>query len=63
MFGFSSGGSPSASHYRSVILHFSTAFFGYYLQDRAEYAEYLTEDYTNGVQGLVWGPYDTEAVE
>jgi predicted dienelactone hydrolase len=54
-------GYTSASRYKSVILHFATAFFGYYLQGQADYAQYLTEDYVNGIDGLAWGPYGDAA--
>ncbi len=37
--------------------HLMTAFFGYYLQGREDYAQYLTEDYVNSIEGLAWGPY------
>jgi predicted dienelactone hydrolase len=40
--------------------HFMTAFFGYYLQGREEYAQYLTADYVNSIEGLEWGPYQAE---
>jgi predicted dienelactone hydrolase len=42
--------------------HFSTAFFGYYLQGREDYADYLTADYveTLDVDDLVWGVYEGE---
>ena len=44
----------------SVGMHFATAFFGYYLQGQEAYAQYLTADFVNGVEGLVWGPYSPE---
>jgi predicted dienelactone hydrolase len=40
--------------------HLLAAFFGYYLQGREDYAEYLTEDYVNSIEGLVWGHYEDE---
>ncbi len=42
------------------IEHFMTAYFGYYLQGREDYAQYLTEDFVNGIEGLAWGPYSPE---
>mgnify|MGYP001172875490 CR=1 FL=1 len=41
--------------YTAVTRHFATAMFGLYLQGRGEYAEYLTEDYVNSIDGLKWG--------
>jgi predicted dienelactone hydrolase len=40
--------------------HFSTAFFGYYLQGREDYGEYLTADYVESIDtdDLVWGVYE-----
>jgi len=35
--------------------HFSTAFFGYYLQGQKSYAPYLTADFVNGFDDLAWG--------
>jgi predicted dienelactone hydrolase len=49
-------GYGSASPRTSVVMHFATAFFGYSLQGQKEYAQYLTEDFVDGVEGLVWGP-------
>ncbi len=37
--------------------HFVVAFLGYHLQDNETYADYLTEDYVNGIEGLYWGVY------
>ena len=42
------------------INHFMVAFFGYYLQGREDYAQYLAEDYVNGIHGLAWGPYSDD---
>ncbi|GIK64870.1 MAG: hypothetical protein BroJett018_26640 [Chloroflexota bacterium] len=39
------------------VKHFLVAFFGYHLQGREEYAEFLTEDYVNSIEGLHWGVY------
>jgi predicted dienelactone hydrolase len=41
------------------IKHFMTAFFGYYLQGQADYAEYLTADYVENIDRVVWGPVET----
>lgn len=53
-------GYGSYSPNTSVVTHFAAAFFGYYLQGREDYAQYLTEDSVNGIEGLVWGPYRAE---
>ncbi|HVO41466.1 MAG TPA: hypothetical protein VMT34_02530 [Aggregatilineales bacterium] len=50
------------SGYSHVVTQFTGAFFGYYLQGRADYAQYLTAKYVDSVEallklGLVWGPY------
>jgi len=37
--------------------HFSTAFFGFYLQEE-DYAEYFTETYVNSFHDLTWGVYE-----
>ena len=37
--------------------HFATAFFGYHLQGKVNYAEYFSESFTNQYDGLSWGPY------
>lgn len=42
------------------IKHFVTAFFGYYLQGREEYAEYFSEDYVSQFDDLFWGVYSDE---
>jgi predicted dienelactone hydrolase len=38
-----------------VMQQFVTAFFGYYLQGKSEYAEYLTGDYAKSLDNVVWG--------
>jgi predicted dienelactone hydrolase len=40
--------------------HFVTAFFGYYLQGREEYAEYYSEDFVAQFDDLAWGVYPDE---
>jgi predicted dienelactone hydrolase len=35
-----------------------TAFFGYYLQGRQDYAPLLTEVFVNSIPGLAWGVYE-----
>jgi predicted dienelactone hydrolase len=42
------------------IRHFATAFFGYYLQGRTEYAEYFSEDFVSQFEDLFWGVYSDE---
>jgi predicted dienelactone hydrolase len=37
--------------------HFAIAFFGYYLQERDEYAIYFSEDFVERYDDLVWGVY------
>jgi predicted dienelactone hydrolase len=44
----------------AVVMHFATAFFGYYLQGQEDYAQYLTADFVNGIGDLVWGPYNPD---
>lgn len=53
-------GYGSSSLYASVVEHFATAFFGYYLQGHEDYAQYLTEAYINSIDRLAWGPYGME---
>ena len=38
--------------------HFVTAFFGYYLQGRGDYAAYFSEDFVAQYEDLVWGVYE-----
>lgn len=40
--------------------HFSAAFFGYYLQDRVEYADYFSADFVSQYSNLAWGKYNQE---
>jgi predicted dienelactone hydrolase len=42
------------------INHFTVAFFGYYLQDQTEYADYFSEDYISQFNDLFWGVYSDE---
>jgi len=42
------------------IKHFATAFFGYYLQGRDDYAEYFSEDFVAQFDDLAWGVYSDE---
>jgi len=37
--------------------HFATAFFGYHLQGREDYAEYFSEDFVAQFDDLAWGVY------
>ncbi len=50
----------SVAPFEPLVLHFATAFFGYYLQGHEDYTQYLTENYVNGIEGLRWGPYKAE---
>ncbi|MCC7451288.1 MAG: hypothetical protein IT324_28015 [Anaerolineae bacterium] len=50
---------PETEH---TLAHFATAFFGYYLQGKQDYAQYLTAKYVDSLEAqvklrLVWGPY------
>lgn len=38
--------------------HFVTAFFGYHLQGRDEYADYFSEKFVSRQEGLAWGVYE-----
>jgi len=40
--------------------HFVTAFFGYHLQGREEYADYFSEKFVSKREGLAWGVYEGE---
>jgi hypothetical protein len=35
--------------------HFATAFFGYHLQGKQDYAQYFSEEFVNGLDRMVWG--------
>ena len=37
--------------------HFAVAFFGFYLQDRPDFAQYFSEEFVTQQAGLVWGAY------
>ena len=40
--------------------HFSTAFFGYYLQGQENYSDYLTQNFVESYDDLIWGVRDDE---
>jgi hypothetical protein len=40
------------------IAHFATAFFGYHLQGREDYAKYFSEDFVAQYDNLAWGVYE-----
>ena len=40
------------------ISHFITAFFGYHLQGREDYADYFSEDFVTQYDDLFWGVYE-----
>lgn len=42
--------------YVAKMAHFAAAFFGYYLQDREEYAEYFSAEFVDQYPDLSWGP-------
>lgn len=55
------------SHYMIMIpelvermQHFATAFFGYYLQGRQDYAEYFSQEFVDQYEDLAWGMYEGE---
>ncbi|MCJ7519324.1 MAG: hypothetical protein MUO42_06595, partial [Anaerolineaceae bacterium] len=37
------------------MAHFATAFFGYHLQGKANYAQYFSEDFVKQQEDLAWG--------
>ncbi len=39
---------------QKIFNHFAVAFFGYYLQGKTDYAQYLTADFVNGIDNLEW---------
>ena len=39
------------------VKHFTTAFFGYYLQGKEEYAEYFSEDFVSQNKAFHWGVF------
>lgn len=47
-------GYRESAPYKDEMLHFSTAMFGLYLQGHESYAQYLTEEYVNSLDGLKW---------
>ena len=42
------------------LRHFATAFFGYYLQGRDDYARYFSQDFVSKFDDLAWGIYKGE---
>ena len=40
-----------------IMNHFTTAFFGYYLQGRDDYAQYFSEEFVAQFDDLAWGMY------
>lgn len=43
---------------RKRMQHFVTAFFGYYLQEFEDYAEFYSEDFVTQFDDLAWGVYE-----
>jgi predicted dienelactone hydrolase len=39
---------------QKIFNHFAVAFFGYHLQGKSEYAQYLTADFVSGFDNLEW---------
>ena len=55
--------SPTNAANTRTLQHITAAFFGYYLQEREEYSQYLTSEYVDNLEtevdlGLVWGIYE-----
>lgn len=47
---------PESEKGAALVRHFATAFFGYYLQDHPEYADYFSEDFVSQFPDLFcWG--------
>jgi len=42
------------SEIQRVFNHFTVAFFGYHLQGKMDYAQYLTADFVSGFDNLMW---------
>jgi hypothetical protein len=40
--------------------HLATAFFGYHLQGRQDYANFFSEDFVAQFDDLAWGVYSDE---
>jgi predicted dienelactone hydrolase len=40
------------------MAHFATAFFGYYLQGRADYGQYFSQEFVEEHDDLAWGVYE-----
>ena len=53
-------GMPFDLEQRKRMSHFITAFFGYHLQGREDYAQYLTRDFVEQQDGLAWGVYESK---
>ena len=51
---------PFSDDVAMQLKHFATAFFGYYLQGREDYAEYFSEDFVKQFDDLAWGVYSDE---
>ncbi len=51
---------PYAQDAVQRVKHFATAFFGFYLQDREDYAQYFSEDFVSQFDDLAWGVYSDE---
>jgi hypothetical protein len=45
---------------KAQIKHFVTAFFGYYLQGRADYQDYFSQDFVAQFEDLYYGVYPGE---
>ncbi|MBL8156838.1 MAG: hypothetical protein JNM70_21860, partial [Anaerolineae bacterium] len=39
---------------QAIFNHFAVAFFGYYLQGKTDYAQYLTAEYVSTIENLAW---------
>ena len=55
--GITHGGMLNAP-YPERMAHFAVAFFGYHLQGREDYAEYVSEEFVKQHDDLAWGVYE-----
>jgi predicted dienelactone hydrolase len=51
---------PFSTEPSNSMKHFAVAFFGYYLQGRADYRDYFSEEFVNQFDNLAWGIYRDE---
>ena len=46
---------PFSSTFSPYTMHFSTAFFGLYLKDETDSAEYVTQEFVEQFEDIAWG--------